>query len=320
MKISIKISNVSLVGILALFLVNCDNSSIYQDEFFKNQVFLLSDADNVYGASYTLNELNEQVTRYVSVGCGGSNSNQREIKVILEPNPSMLDKYNSLNYDLEEQYAKQLPANMYHIDEPYSVTIPALSGYHYARMPVKVNPLGLSPDSIYFIPLKIKSVSEYEVNEDKKDVLFRVAIENEYAKQLIPTYYAKSGSMTEGASATVLSGTKLVQPLDFDRVRMLVGNNKYDQNTTVDDINRLSVVVQVLIDKDNTLLVTPYVSEFMEVEMLDGPGYNRYDPEKMQGTTKQRVFYLNYRFRSITNGTYSAWRDVEERLIRIEDN
>ena len=319
MKISVKISNVSLVGILALFLASCDNSSIYQDEHFKNQVFLLSGADNVYGASYTLNELNDQVTRYISVGCGGSNSNEREIRVILEPNPVMLDKYNSLNYDLQEQYAKLLPANMYHIDEPYSVTIPALSGYHYARLPVKVTPLGLSPDSLYFIPLKIKSVSEYEVNEDKQDVLFRVAIENEYAKQLVPTYYAMSGSMTEGTSATVLSGTKLVHPLDYDRVRMFWGNNTHNQQTTVDDINRLSVVVQVQKDNDNALLVMPYISEFLEVEMLDNPGYNYYDPERMQGTTKQRIFYLNYRFRTINNGTPGAWRIVEERLIRVEE-
>src|SRR5690554_6601125 len=226
----------------------------------------------------------------------------------------MLDRYNSLNYNYESEYAKLLPADRYEI-ESYSVTLPANSDYHYARMPVKVRPLGLSPDSIYFIPLKIKSVSRYDVNEDKSDVLFRVAIENDYAEQLVPTYYVKSGTMSN--PVTVLSGTKLVQPLDKDKVRMFIGNETHSSTTTVENIERLSVVVQI--KEDNSLLVTPYGS--MEVEMLDNlNGYNRYIPELLQGTPKQRLFYLNYRFRLMqSNGTFSAWRDVEERLIRIED-
>ncbi len=183
-------------------------------------------------------------------------------------------------------------------------------------MPVKVRPLGLSPDSIYFIPLRIKSVSRYDVNEDKSDVLFRVAIENDYAEQLVPTYYVKSGTMTN--PVTVLSGTKLVQPLDSNKVRMFIGNEVYGTLTTEADIERLSVVVQI--NEDNSLTVTPYGS--MEVEMLDNVnGYNKYVPDLVQGTSKQRVFYLNYRFRLMqSNGTFTAWREVEERLIRIEDN
>lgn len=234
---------------------------------------------------------------------------------MVEPNPEMLDRYNSLNYNYESEYAKLLPADRYEI-ESYSVTLPANSDYHYARMPVKVRPLGLSPDSIYFIPLKIKSVSRYDVNEDKSDVLFRVTIENDYAEQLVPTYYVKSGTMTN--PVTVLSGTKLVQPLDSNKVRMFIGNEIYGTLTTEADIERLSVVVQV--NEDNSLTVTPYGS--MEVEMLDKVnGYNRYIPDLVQGTSKQRVFYLNYRFRLMqSNGTFTAWREVEERLIRVEDN
>lgn len=146
-------------------------------------------------------------------------------------------------------------------------------------------------------------------------MLFRVAIENDYAEQLVPTYYAKSGTMTN--PTTVLSGTKLVQPLDKDKVRMFIGNETYASTTSVADIEKLSVVVQI--KEDNSLLVTPYGS--MEVEMLDNvEGYNRYVPELLQGTSKQKVFYLNYRFRLMnSNGSFTGWRDVEERLIRIEE-
>lgn len=310
MRLSLKIF---IACIVVFGFSSCDSDSIYQEEQYKTLVYLLSGADNVYATSYTLNE--EEPVRYVSIGCGGSNSNEEDITITLEPNPDMLDRYNSLNYNYESEYAKLLPADRYEI-ESYSVTLPANSDYHYARMPVKVRPLGLSPDSIYFIPMRIKSVSRYDVNEDKSDVLFRVTIENDYAEQLVPTYYVKSGTMTN--PITVLSGTKLVQPLDSNKVRMFIGNEIYGTLTTEADIERLSVVVQI--NEDNSLTVTPYGS--MEVEMLDNVnGYNRYIPDLMQGTSKQRVFYLNFRFRlKQSNGTFTGWREVEERLIRIEDN
>ncbi|MGI6047489.1 MAG: BT_3987 domain-containing protein [Petrimonas sp.] len=306
------LSYIFITCIMALSIAGCNTDIIYQEEQYKTLVYLLSGSENVYAASYTLNE--EEPVRYVTIGAGGSTSNEKDITVTLEPNLAMLDKFNSLNYNYQSEYAKLLPADRYTIDS-YSVTLPAKSDYHYVRMPVKVRVLGLSPDSIYFIPLRIKSVSNYDVNPEKSDVLFRVAIENDYAEQLVPTYYAKSGTMTN--PTTVLSGTKLVQPLEKDKVRMFIGNETYGNNTSVADIERLSVVVQI--KEDNSLLVTPYGS--MEVEMLDKvTGYNRYVPELLQGTSKQKVFYLNYRFRLMNaNGTFTAWREVEERLIRIED-
>lgn len=309
MKISLKIL---IACILTLTLVRCNSDSIYQEEQYKTLVYLLSGSDNVFATSYSLNE--EEPVRYVSVGSGGTNSNEKEITVLFEPHPAMLDKYNSLNYNYQNEYAKLLPADRYEI-KSYQVTIPANSDYHYARLPIKVRPLGLSPDSIYFIPLRIKSVSNYDVNPEKNDVLFRVGIENDYAEQLVPTYYGKSGNMTN--PITVLSGSKLVQPLSNNRVRMLIGNETHSASTTVADIERLSVVVQV--NEDNSLTIMPYGT--MDVEMLDKvPGYNRYVPDLVQGNSTQRVFYLNYRYRLMnSNGTYTAWREVEERLIRIED-
>ena len=303
-----------MIGILALNFAGCSNESIYKDEHYKTLVYLLSGSENVYGTSYTLNEVESE--RYVTIGCGGSNANEKEITVTLEPNPDMLERYNNLHYDYESRYARLLPANRYDIAS-YSVTLPANSGYHYVRMPVKVRPLGLSPDSIYFIPLKIKSVSEYEVNEDKQDVLFRVAIENDYARQLVPTYYSKSGLMDNPIG--VLSGNLLMQPLTKDKVRMLIGNNAYNSETTTPaDLERLSIVVQIL--PNNTLDITPYGS--MQIDFLDDrEDYGYYDPELMQGTTKQRVFFLYFKCNYMNaNGVWSGWRNVEERLIRVEDN
>lgn len=302
--------------IIALGFAGCSNDAIYRDEHYKPLVYLLSEGtENVYVASYTLNE--ENPVRYVTVGCGGSNANGKTITVNMEPGPELLERYNSLNFDYEHQYARLLPASRYEITS-YTITMPALSDDHYARMPVKVSPHGLSPDSLYFVPLKIVSVSEYGVNEEKQNVLFRVAIENDYATQYPQTEYRKNGQVTN--PILVLSGTKAVHPLEKDKVRMLIGNEAYTDDTTPEDIAGKSVVVQV--HEDSTVTVTPYDSFLMEVEMVnDLSNYNRYDPALMQGLTKQRVFWLNYRFRqrSADGVSFGPWRVVEERLIRIED-
>lgn len=307
-----------MTAVIALNLAGCSNDKIYQDEQYKNLVYLLSGTDNVFVSSYTLNE--EESDRYVTVGCGGSNANDKNIVVNLDPAPEWMDRYNSLKFDYEYQYAKLLPANRYQIAS-YTVTLPALSGYHYERLNVKVRPLGLSPDSIYFVPLKIVSVSDYEVNEDKQYVLFRAAIENDYATQVPQTYYRKDGSIDN--PYTVLSGVKTVHPLTKDKVRMFIGNGAYTEDTTPEYITRNSVVVQI--HPNNSVTVSPYDDSVMEVEMLENvdnkiENFNLYNPEYMQGVTKQRVFWLYYRFRQKPAGSddFGEWRNVEERLIRVE--
>jgi len=98
---------------------------------------------------------------------------------------------------------------------------------------------------------------------------------------------------------------------------MFAGINSQNQLTTVDDIEKLAIVVQV--KANNTVEITPYGS--IDVKMLSASGYNLYDPKVMQGTTVQRVLYLYYQYRTLDDdGTYSGWTEVKETLTRIEDN
>jgi hypothetical protein len=281
---------------------------------YKNTVYLLSGGSNVYTSSYTLNET--ESVQYFSVGCGGSKPNQEEITVTLETDKVLLDQYNKSNFDINYlAYAKILPANRYEI-ESYTVVIPANPTDQYVKVPVKVHPLGLSPDSIYFIPLAIKSVSRYEVNDEKYNLLYRVTIENDYARQTPTTYYTKKGyerNQSNGAE-TSLSGLKMVQPLTSNKVRMLTGNNTQNQTTTVADIEKYAIVVEV--KADNTLAYTPYGS--IEVEALEATDYNQYGIVT-QGTKEQRVFSLYYRYRVLNGATFGSWMEVRETLTRVEE-
>ena len=320
MRTLVKIKSISLFGGVTAFCllccVACNSDKIYEEEQYKNVIYLLSGTDNIYTEAYTLNET--EPVKYFSVGCGGSNPNEKEVVVTLEQDIALLNEYNRLNFDFEHLYAKLLPPDRYEIGT-YTVTIPANPVDQYVKVPVKVRPLGLSPDTVYFIPLTIKSVSHYEVNEEKNTLLYRVTIENDYARQKVTTYYTKRGTVLDLSNnrETILTGTKIVQPLTKDKVRMFVGNYTQGPATTVEDIGRLSVVVEI--EANNTLNITPYGS--IEIEMIDSEGYNRYDPAVMQGTKKQRVFYLHYRYRIMNaDGTFGAWMEMKESLTRVEED
>jgi hypothetical protein len=319
MKVLIKrTTGASIICALVCLIccVACNKDDIYEKEMYKNIVFLLSGSANVYTESYTLNET--EPIRYFSVGCGGSRPNPEEITVTLQPDNSvLLDQYNKSNFDIDSaSYAKILPSDRYEI-ESYTVVIPANPADQYVKMPVKVRPLGLSPDSIYFIPLAIKSVSRYEVNDEKCNLLYRVTIKNDYAQQS-DSYYTRKGSMRNQSnnSETFLSGTKKVQPLTKNKVRIFAGNNNQSSSSSVADISRYAIVVEV--KADNTLAYTPY--DAIEVEMLDAD-YNRYSyvtqyNSETQGYTEQHVFALYYRYRTLNSDgvTFSAWMETKETL------
>lgn len=317
MKSLRKISKISIVAICFVCCAACNRDAIYEEEQYKYVVYLLSGSGNVFTESYTLNET--MPVRYFSVGCGGSKPNREEVVVTLEPDGVLLDQYNRNNFDIDEsKYACLLSADRYEV-ESYTVTIPANPEEQYVKVPVKVRPLGLSPDTIYFIPLAINSVSRYEVNEDKYNMLYRVTIENDYARQSVTTYYTKRGTETNQSTgaATILSGTKKVQPYTKDQVRMFVGNFPQDQLTTVEDIQRYAMLVQI--KEDRTVDIKSYGT--VEIEVLNANGYNLYDPAVQQGLKKYRELYLHYRYKILnSNGVRGEWIEAKETLTRVEED
>lgn len=294
----------------------CNNEELYEKEKYKNVIYLLSGSENVYTESYSLNET--EPVKYFSIGIGGSHPNPEAVTVELEPDRVLFDLYNKSNFDVKyTSYAKILPADRYVIDS-YTIQIPANPTDQYVKVPVKVRPLGLSPDSIYFIPLSIRSVSKYEVNDEKYNMLYRITIQNDYAKQTPVTYYVKKGSVKDQTnnSETTLSGSKIVQPLTKDKVRMFAGNYSQSQTSTVYDIERYGITVQI--KSDNSLDITSYGT--MQIEMIPEVDYNRY-AVILQGTKEQRCFFLHYRYRIMNdNGSYGNWMEVRESLTRVEED
>jgi hypothetical protein len=288
---------------------------------YKNVFYLLSNNDHTYTETYSLNET--ESVRYFSIGCGGSLANNEAVTVTLQPDVVLLDQYNKSNFDLDYgAYAKLLPADRYEIAS-YTVNFPANPTEQYVKVPVKVRPLGLSPDSIYFIPIAIKSVTKYEVNPEKYNVLYRVTMENDYAEQKNVTYYTKTGTVINQSTGAMLplTGNKVMQPLTSNKVRIFAGSIAQSQTSTIGDIRQNAIVLQI--DGNNSVSFDTYGT--IEVEALSKPGYNRYSIEKDMKDKDERYFYLYYRYRTVVTPAsganpvvYSQWQEVTETLKRVE--
>jgi hypothetical protein len=290
----------------------CRGDEIYEKEVYHPVLYMLSNgSSNVYTVVIPFKQTN--VTSYFSIGCGGSLPNPEEVIIELEPDTVLYGKYNSINYDDPAAYAQLLPKDHYEISS-YTVTLPANSPEQYVKVPVKINQQGLSPDSIYFIPMAIKSVSRYEVNPDKRNVLFRVAVENDYAEQITTTIYYQRGTMTTNNTSIPINGSIMFQPISKDEVRMFAGTRTQTAKSTLNEINTYSIVAKV--NADSTVTVKPYGT--IEVEQLYDEAYNRYYTIQNAEGKFVDYFDLYYKYRTLKDaGNYSDWTEVKESLQRM---
>lgn len=312
-----------LVGFMA-----CNEEDFSAREHYKYVVYLLSENEyNVFSAEYDLKKMSGEgeITANLVIGCGGSLSNPEEFVVELEPDAVLFDKFNRSNYDIdEEKYARLLPEDRYKVGAS-RVTFPAHNPDQYVKVPVTVRTEGLSPDSIYFIPVSIRSTSRYEVNKEKSGVLFRVTMKNDYAEQAKDTYYQLRGTVLgEDGNNTAVSTSKLVRPLGKSSVRLYAGSQTQTVSTaTVEDIKKYSIILTV--DENNRVQITPYGT--IQVEQLDGGDeWNKYEESKTYADTKVvKRFYLHYRYRTLksnaTSGQPAVWNEwvtIKETLKRME--
>jgi hypothetical protein len=297
-------------------LIGCDGDKTYEKEMYHPVLYLLSSGtENVYTVVVPFKE--SDATTYFSVGCGGSLPNSEEVIIELEPDTVLYDKYNKMNFSNAESYARLLPAERYEISS-FRVVLPANSSEQYVKVPVKVNQHGLSPDSIYFVPLAIKSVSKYEVNPDKYNMLFRIAVENDYAEQINTTVYYQRGTTVSSSSSTPIpvSGSKMVYPLSKDEIRMFAGNRTQTTQTTLAEINRYSIIAKI--NADSSVVIRPYGT--IEIEQLEDEAYNRY--YTLPNAEGQQVDYIDlyYRFRTLKStdpDVYDVWTEIKESLQRM---
>lgn len=322
-----KYINVFLIFSLSFYLLSCNEEDYASKEYYKNVVYLLSkESYNVYSEVYPFND-GQEVIGYFSIGCGGSQSNPEEFIVELEADTVLLNQYNRGNFDIDvSKYARLLPEDKFSI-EKYSVKFPVRNPDQYVKIAVSVLPDGLSPDSIYFVPIAIKSVSnKYEVNDKKSNILYRIVLENYYAEQRPNTYYQSKGNFLDsnGEIISMISTTKLVRPISKHSVRTYVGNEVQTNKSTVDEINKYSIILTV--DENNHIQITSYGT--IDIQQIDKEGSNFYEEvvRSAVDTTLNKYFHISYKYRLLKTpptGTspavYDKWITVEETLKKLDN-
>lgn len=281
MKKYILITTVLIFGLTA-----CNTNEIFEKELYKKVIALIS-SDN-YNILEDAQELSgEENLTFIAVSCGGTDAAETDVRVTLIPDKAPLNAYNRGMFDADESlYAKTLPESKYDIDD-YHIIIP--KGERTGKLNIRIRPDGLSPDSVYFIPLSIGALSAYEANPQKSNILYRVLIKNFYAEQKSSgyTYYTMNGFL-DGAAA---QATKPIQPVSKDEVRMMAGN--FQPIADIAQYEKGAIILKIL--PDNKVEISAYKD--LEVFQDDDPNYpNIFKTEIDDWGKKFKVFLLAYSY------------------------
>ncbi len=296
-----------LVAASALTFTSCVEKPDFDAEQYEKLVYALSSTYSEFAVVHQLTD--ENVDAYVAVGLSGTQMAQGDVFVTFERNDSVLNAYNIINYDLDStNYAREIDPSRYTCDDWTAVIE---EGTCKGAIRLSVNITGLSPDSIWTIPLAIKSVSgTYDgINEDLQLVLYRFNFENEYASVADWTTYLAKGYAydTEGDSAAV-AASKRAFPISKNKTRTTVHNTT--AYSTLDNISDNGIVFEVL--DDNSIIVTACDESVLDIRNTGVEGDNIWAMDYM-GSYR---FYVHYEYRRKgSDGSWGEWTRVQENYM-----
>jgi hypothetical protein len=294
-----------LFTVLALIFSACNNDEVFEKEQYKNVFALISGSGNV---SSKYHPLGSETVGYIAASLGGTNPTTKDIKVKLVEEPDFIDEYNKINYDVDKtKYVLALPQENYSIDS-YEFTIHA--GEINGRLPIRIRPDGLSPDRKYAFALKVESYSAYEVNPQKNYIIYNVEIKNRWAEGGGRTSYNMNAKLSEiGATYELqMPGTKVMQPISKNQVRILAGNEK--------DINKFAILLTI--DDDNKITISSYKN--IEVTQRDNDSFysNTFFVED-DGFNTYKTFRLKYEYKS-GDKTYEVREELRLQFNQDEED
>jgi Domain of unknown function (DUF1735). len=257
------------VGLFAIGLMTACEQEFYKDEQYRKEIYIVSGDDNIFGQEFVFGE---ESTGYLSIYAGGVTSVEHDVDVKLAKDETFLQEYNQrVKGEDYDNYAMELPANRYVIDN-MTITLRPDTDIPYSLCPIRVNIDGLYPDETYFIPLKISTVSDYMISEEKRNVLFQIFMKNNYATTKTDTYYTMSGtSKKDGETrATPVNATKLVIPISQYAIRILPASTQ-----TTDKVQL----------RKQGIAVTVHPNEMVDIPVLDDEGLETGEYLKMQKVT-----------------------------------
>ncbi|MDR2954958.1 MAG: DUF1735 domain-containing protein [Prevotella sp.] len=296
-----KFKSIIIIVVLILVSVSCNQYEVFEKEQYKNVFALISSNDNIFQKYFDLRRT--ESIGYISFSMGGTNPTSKDLTINIIEDQSYIDNYNRAYYDMDVlKYEKTLPTSKYDI-EALQCIIPA--GKSGVQIPIRIRPEGLSPDSSYFIAVRIDTYSDYELNPDKSYLLYRVRIKNYWAQGDGNTSYVLRGlRKQEGQTEIQMPGAKIMHPLTKNKVRIMIGTEPYKSDIAT--FNKSAIVLEI--HDDNKVTITPYRNA--NVTQIDGdPDFPNIFRTEDDGFKTYKTFLLRYNY--VVNGiTYEMKEEL----------
>lgn len=205
---------------------------------------------------------------FTSVSIGGSLPPETNVDVTLGlADPENLATYNRKNVLPGEIKYQDLPEAWYQVDN-WITTIKA--GEIYARFPIKLDVSKIEADSLYVIPLEIKSVSAYEKVTENTVLLLNFKMINNFSGNY--NYTGTKMKLVDGVpdenSTSKVSATRTLTAINAQTVRL------YKENTVQKRENLEATAYTMTVNSDNSVTIKPW----KDLTITDGGG--TFDPEK----------------------------------------
>lgn len=297
-----KFRNIIIIAAFILGIVSCNQDEVFEKEQYKNVFALISQSDNVYTKYFDLRK--DESLGYISFSMGGTNKTEEDVVINLVEDKSFIDAYNRVNFDMDVQkYIKPLSDSKYDL-EALQCKIPA--GEIGGQIPIRIRPAGLSPDSSYFISVRVDSYSKYEINPQKNYLLYRIRIKNYWALGDGTTGYNMRAKRKEKGSLTGIEipGVKIMHPISANEVRVIAGTETYKSDVAT--FNKFAIVLEI--SDDNKVTIKPYKD--VKVKQIDGdvdfPNIFRIDDD---GFKTYKTFLLRYDY-TVNGKTYEMQEEL----------
>lgn len=206
---------------LAAFSVGCDEvDSPMSKDLYPQKVYIVGARNQLIYRDVDLGKSTDTIS--VSVAVSGSRPLSKDVTVEFSENIDEIALYNERNVSGEAVQYQMLNNAIYSypLDE---LTIKA--GQVYNTYPIYINPTTLQCDSLYMLPLRLASISDYELADNDTTVLVRLNLTNEYAG----LYYVDGllrNTTDQNDSLFYKMARNLVATDDGNTVRMYHFNNE----------------------------------------------------------------------------------------------
>src|SRR5690554_2374473 len=162
---------------LAMLFASCvKESAPMNEELFPKNVYIVGARDQIIDRDIDFGNLPDTIN--LSVAVSGSQPLDKDVTVTLSENPDEIALYNERNVSGEAVQYQKLD------DAVYSYPLDQLTikaGQVYNTFPIYINPSTLHCDSLYMIPIRLSSISDYELSENDTTALIRLHLKNDYS-------------------------------------------------------------------------------------------------------------------------------------------